>query len=319
MSLPTRSGIFGAVLCVIFLWIGSARLLVAAETINGHAPMAGVNDSEVADFFAAMPDPNVGRDFIESPYRDSEERYHWKGLLLESLEFNVIENSWRIASDDQIRDLLATKPYWHDYFASLRQFNMRRWNDGDSFVVNYVGHPLQGAVSGYIQIQNDPTGRMLEISASREYWRSRGLAFLWATLYSTQSEIGPVGEAAIGNEGGWTYPRGVTCYRPCSQFKPGVGTYTNNTGWVDFIITPVVGTLWILAEDTLDRFVSDPYQRHDTTFRLGYPKILRASLSPARSFANVMRGQKPWYRDWQPQITPYFAGFRIIQSEDRIE
>ncbi len=72
----------------------------------------------------------------------SEEGYHWKGLLVQSLEFNVVENSWRIASDSQIRSMIGNKPFWHDYSASLKQFNMRRWNDGDDFLVNYVGHSL---------------------------------------------------------------------------------------------------------------------------------------------------------------------------------
>ncbi len=248
-----------------------------------------------------------------------EERYHWRGLFLQSLEFNVIENTFRIASDDQIRSQLANKPYWHDYAASLKQFNMRRWNDGDDFLVNYVGHSLQGAVAGYIQIQNDPNGRNLEIGKSKAYWKSRALAMLWATIYSTQSEIGPLGEAAIGNEGGWTYPRGLGCQKPCTRFKPGVDTYTNNTGWVDFIITPVVGTLWIIAEDTMDRFVADRYQASDTAYRLGYPKIVRAALTPARSFANVLAGEKPWHREWQHMGTPYFSGFRISQSDEQIE
>ncbi len=65
-------------------------------------------------------------------------------------------------------------------------------NDGDSFVVNYVGHSLQGAVSSYIEIQNDPVARNLEISSSPEYWKSRLMGLLWATVYSTQSEIGPI-------------------------------------------------------------------------------------------------------------------------------
>lgn len=180
-----------------------------------------------------------------------EERYHWKGLLIQSLEFNAIENSVRLASDDQIRIFLVNKPFWHDYAASLKQFNIRRWNDGDDFLVNYIGHPLEGAVAGYIEIQNDPKARMLEISGNREYWKSRGMARLWATVFSTQSEIGPLGEAGIGNEGGWTYPK-LKCTRPCPQYKPGITHYTNNTGWADFIVTPTVGMLWVLMEDMLD-------------------------------------------------------------------
>jgi hypothetical protein len=81
-----------------------------------------------------------------------DEGYHWGGLIGQSLLFSIVENGFRAASDDQIRSLVATKPFWHDYVASMRHFNMGRWNDGDDFLVNYVGHPMQGAVSGYIPV-----------------------------------------------------------------------------------------------------------------------------------------------------------------------
>ena len=108
---------------------------------------------------------------LDEPWR--YEKYHWRGLIAQSLFFNAIETSFRLANDDQIRYLVARKPFWHDYFASMRQYNMHRWNDGDEFLVNYIGHPMQGAVAGYIEIQNDPTGRQQELSATRDYWMSR--------------------------------------------------------------------------------------------------------------------------------------------------
>jgi hypothetical protein len=222
------------------------------------------------------------------------EGYHWSGLIAQSLFFSFIESGFRAASDDQIRSLLATKPFWHDYVASMRHFNMRRWNDGDSFLVNYVGHPMQGAVSGFIEIQNDPTGREQEVSATRAYWMSRFKAFLWATAYSTHSEISPLGEAGIGNEGGWTYP--IHCNTHSGE-PDNCTKYTNNTGWVDFIITPTVGSLWLLAEDTLDRFVSDRVQGGNRSRNL--PKILRGTLNPSRTMANAVRFKAPWYRDFQ--------------------
>jgi hypothetical protein len=253
------------------------------------------------------------------PEPEQPERYHWRGLFAQSLFFNAIESSFRIASDDQIRYLLATKPFWHDYFASMNQFNMRRWNDGDEFLVNYVGHPMQGSVSSYIEIQNDPVGRKQEISATSEYWTSRFKGFLWATVYSTHSEISPLGEAGIGNEGGWTYPI-ADCHRPCPTFKPGVTKYTNNTGWVDFIITPTVGTLWVLAEDTIDRYISDRIQGDDRSHIL--PKIIRGSLNPSRTMANFLRLKKPWYRDFQegePSWHPSHGIHMLPSDEDRAQ
>jgi hypothetical protein len=228
-------------------------------------------------------------------YRVDAGHYDWRGLLAQSLFFNVVENSFRAASDDQIRLMLAKKPLWHDYFASTKQFNMRRWNDGDDFLVNYVGHPLQGSVADFIFIQNDPVGRQLEISSNPLYWKSRFHAFLWSLAYSTHSEISFLGEAGIGNEGGWTYP--IRCKTAgCPQWHPG-WHYTNNTGWVDFTITPTVGFLWMLAEDSLDRFVSDHFQGGDR-FNLGLA-FMRGAVNPSRTFANLMRLHAPWYRDFQ--------------------
>jgi hypothetical protein len=211
----------------------------------------------------------------------------------------MLQNATRIMTADQKdRHLLLNKPFWSDYWASLQQFNMRRWNDGDSIKVNYIGHPMQGAISGYIQIQNDPRGRMLRISRDPRYWKSRYHAFLWELVYSTQWEIGPLGETAIFNQGGFTYPIRCSKHPGTSNYcENPTSTYTNNTGWVDFIITPIVGTLWLLGEDTIDRYISDPLvERHPNAF--GY-KVMRASLNPPRSLANMLRGRFPWWRDYE--------------------
>ncbi len=228
------------------------------------------------------------------------ERFHWKGLILQSVAFDLISNVTRVMTADQIdRHILLNKPFWSDYWASLGQYNMRRWNDGDSFQVNYIGHPLEGAVAGYLEIQNDPRGRGLRISRDPEYWHSRFRAFLWSIVYSTQFEIGPLGEAAIFKQGGFTYP--INCAKHPGQ--PGIpctspnAEYTNNTGWVDFIITPTAGALWLVGEDTIDRYITDPLlQHHPNSFGFN---LIRAGLNPPRSVANMLRGQYPWYRDYE--------------------
>jgi len=252
------------------------------------------------------------------PSQDSPkpERYHWRGLLAQSLLFNAIESSVRIASDSQIRTLLFHKPFWHDYVAAMGQYNMRRWSDGDSFVVNDVGHPMQGAVSGYIEIQNDPQGRELRLGMNHEYWKSRFKAFLWATVYSTHSEISPLGEAGIGNQGGWTYP--INCSNPCTNPEPRVVKYTNNTGWTDFIITPTVGVLWILAEDWLDLHVSDRVAGGNESRWAN--KIIRGTLNPSRTAANFMRGKLPWYRDFQhpAELRRRGSGIHMLRSDEEI-
>lgn len=239
------------------------------------------------------------------------EGYHWKGLLWQSFGFFGAENSWRLMTDPFFRKLTADYPYWHDYLASLKQWNMGRWSDGDDFVVAYVGHPMQGAVTSFIAIQNDPHARYLEISATKAYWKSRFWGFMWANAYSVDQKVGPLGEAALGSEGGYTYVIG--CPAPCPSYNPAVDKVTNNTGWVKFITTPVVGGLWGLAEDFLDRYVSDPIQENhpDRVF----PKILRGSLNPTRTAANLLRGKNPWYRDWQHPADPNLVGSGNVHFE----
>ncbi|WP_035354450.1 hypothetical protein [Edaphobacter aggregans] len=266
------------------------RLVFNAETaiamqnaMRTRLPASKSNSNDAAELALAL----------DEPWR--YERYHWSGLIAQSLFFSAIEASVRMASDDQIRRLVARKPFWHDYFASLRQFNMGRWNDGDNFLVNYVGHPMQGAVAAYIEIQNDPTGRQQQISATHDYWMSRFKGFLWSTAFSVQSELSPFGEAGIGNEGGWTYP--INCHRPCARWNAKTMKSTNNTGWVDFIITPTVGMLWLMAEDTIDRYITGRIQGDRRS--AAFPLILRGALNPSRTFANALRFKTPWYRDFQ--------------------
>lgn len=226
------------------------------------------------------------------------ERYHLKMMLWQSLAFTGVEDTYRLVTDSYFRHLLADQPFWQDYKASMGQWNMGRWWDGDDFLVDDIGHPMEGGVSSFIEIQNSPRQRDLRIGFTHEYWRSRFLGMMWATVFSTQQKIGPLGEAALGNDGGYTYP--LNCPVPCKSYKPG-DKYTNNTGWTDFIITPTVGTVWVLLEDFLDLEVSDRIQGDN--MNAVFPKIVRGALNPCRTMANFMRWRKPWYRDFQHETS----------------
>ncbi len=224
----------------------------------------------------------------------SKGRLHWRPALWQSLEFLVVEQTFRISDDSYARHLLIHKPFWHDYLASANDFDMDRWGDGDNFLVNYVGHPMEGAVAGDIFLQNDPRGRTARFGRNSAYWGSRLEAMAWAAVYSAYFEIGPfLSEAAIGNEGGYTYVPACGLY-PCQE-KPGVHykPHTNNTGWVDYVITPVVGMGWIVAEDALEREFVDRIAKDSPAFKY---KVLRGALAPSLSFANILAGKWPWYR-----------------------
>ena len=230
--------------------------------------------------------------------QDRGEGYQWRGLIWQTVEFNLAENGFRVASDSTMRDLLAHKPFWHDFLSSMQQWNLRRWSDGDDFLVDDVGHPMQGAVSAYIEMQNSPSDSRIEWG-DPGYLQSRFKGFLWATMFSTNEKIGPTGEAGVGNDGGFTYGNNCDYHCTSADFGPGTGytKYTNNTGWTDLVITPTVGMLWVLAEDVLDKDVSD---RLTTAYpEAQWVKVVRGGLNPTRTFANALRWRTPWYRDFQ--------------------
>ena len=241
-----------------------------------------------------------------------DEKIHWAPILKQSLGFLVLEHAFRLANDRYARHLLWHKPFWEDYVDSLQHFDMGRWGDGDDFLVNYIGHPLEGAVTGDIFIQNDPHGRSERFGKSGAYWKSRFRAMLYAAAYSAYFEVGPVlSEAALGNEGGYTYvPKcGLApCSIPGRKLKPP----TNNTGWVDFVVTPTVGMGWIVLEDAIEAKIVDPLAGDSQSLTW---KIVRGSLAPSRTMSNFLQGKLPWYRPWLYENATGRAGNLIVKSE----
>jgi hypothetical protein len=271
------------------------------------------------DLFSACPTVPPKKDSISStdfhllsvkpilPAPRPSERFHWKAALWQSFGFLVVGHAFRLANDGGARYLLFHKPFWQDYWASTDNFHMSRWGDGDSFLVNYIGHPMEGAVAGDIFLNNDPKGRSARFGKSSTYWYSRLKAMAWATVFEAYFEVGPVlSEAAIGNEGGYTYVPGCGLY-PCDKypgkhFKPP----TNNTGWVDFVITPTVGMGWIVLEDAIEREVVDRIAKDSPALKY---KILRGSLAPSHTFANMFAGKMPWFRyPAEDSFTQTFGG-----------
>ncbi len=57
---------------------------------------------------------------------------------------------------------------------------------------------MEGAVAGFIEIQNDRRYRKLEFG-DNNYWKSRLRATAYAFAFSTQFEVGPISEASLGN------------------------------------------------------------------------------------------------------------------------
>lgn len=196
------------------------------------------------------------------------EGFNWTGAVKQSLMFLAVQHSYAV-TQPKTRDALKG-PFFRDYFRSVRA--LHGWDDGGRFFTNYIAHPMQGAFLGFIQVQNDPKGRHRRVGNTKEYWKSRAKALAWSAAWSTQFEIGPLSQASIGNVG-----------------LKGKQTY------IDIVVTPTIGTAWLVAEDLMDQYVTRPLERK---FTGRYVRIFaRMLLNPVRTMANLFRFEKPWYRD----------------------
>ena len=197
-----------------------------------------------------------------------EEGFNWRAAIGQSLLFLSIQHGYAF-TQPKTREALKGK-FFKDYVDSVK--SLHGWADGGRFFTNYIAHPLQGALTGFIQIQNDSNGKRQRFGSSPDYWKSRLKAFGWSAAWSLQFEIGPISQASIGNVG-----------------LKGKQTY------VDIVMTPVGGTAMIIAEDMLDRFVMEKIEQRTNNF---YVIIFsRMLLSPGRTFANILRFKTPWFRD----------------------
>jgi hypothetical protein len=195
--------------------------------------------------------------------------FEWTPALRQSITFLTIQQGFRIVTQADTRTSLKG-PYFRDWLKSVS--NLSGWDDGDEFTANYVGHPMEGAIAGYIYVQNHRDFRKKQFGQS-EYWKSRLRALAWSSIYSTNCELGPLGDGAVGN----------------------VGKQHGTKGAVDLVVTPTLGMAWMVTEDVLDRHL---IARLENRWRNPAARLLvRSWLNPSRSMANVLRGHWPWYRD----------------------
>lgn len=216
-----------------------------------------------------------GTPLIEST-APSKKGIDWSALLLQSASFLAVEQGYRLMTQPGTRKALKGK-FFDDWFESVKA--TKGWGDGDDFMTNYIGHPMQGAVVSYIFVHNDPRGRDQVFGWNSAYWKSRLKATAWNALYSTQFELGPVGEASIGNVGHFG---------------------KSQSGAVDLVVTPLAGLGWQVGEDALDKHLVVRMERW--TSNPVALVFIRSFLNPTRSFANAMRFRVPWSRDTRPGL-----------------
>lgn len=248
------------------------------------------------------------------------EKFQFKSAFIQTFNENLFFQVWRVAFDPGLRYNLWHKPFIHDWGASYCCYDMSRWSDGDNFIVNDVGHPMEGGVFARSFLINSPRSQVA-IGKNSRYWTSRLKAMAWAAAWSTQLEIGPISETDIGNQGGFTYVPGcgtsLSCLNNPKYHKPS----TNNTGWTDFVVTPTVGLLWVLGEDTIDKYIVTPIA---VNHRILGGRVLRSALEPTRSFAAIFAGKFPWElpsaeTNFAPNPKSHFPNVDFNEGRPRID
>jgi hypothetical protein len=201
-----------------------------------------------------------------------------------------VEHGFRLATEADTRSSLKG-PFLNDWGNAIG--NMHGWTDGDPWVVNYVGHPMEGVVANYIWINNDPEYKDVRFGKSRRYWISRLRSAAFGFVYSAEFEIGPISEASIGN---------VQSKYPAQ-------------GFVDWVITPGLGFGLVLLQDALDRYVVEKFE--DRYQNAVARALLRSFIVPSRTLANTVGFRQPWARDNRAGVRAYRAGDPSLRYIDK--
>lgn len=208
-------------------------------------------------------------------------RVHWGHLTLTTTLFNAFEDAGNLYTGYWYREETTKGDWWDRYINSASDWVWNRWPDYNPFLDDYVGHPMMGAITNDLWIQDDPKSMTVGPSNTWPYWRRMLRAGAFSTAYSFWWKLGPTGEASIGHNGDHAEPYGN-------------GHISNETGWVELVTTPVGGALWTMGEDVLDKHVVAPVEGDG---RNPFALLGLSFLEPAHATANIFRFRPPWYRD----------------------
>jgi hypothetical protein len=237
-------------------------------------------DAAADDESSPQPGADQTTTVPPAPRRGFNERegVRWGTLMRDSAVFLGVQQGFRLATEEGTREALKG-PFFSDWGNAIGA--MHGWADKDPFYVNYIGHPLMGAVSNYIWINNDPEYQLVEFGTSRRYWMSRLRSAAFGFVFSTVFEIGPASEASIGN---------VQSKYPAQ-------------GFVDWVITPTLGFALVIGEDALDRYLVVRFEdKHKNAFMRA---MVRSWAAPDRTFANILRFKQPWARENRVGVKAY--------------
>jgi hypothetical protein len=218
-------------------------------------------------------------------------KVEWGGLFKDTFAFLAVMHGFRFATEPATRQAIAENHLFKGYFDAVG--NLHGFADGDPFYVNYLGHPMQGSVTGFIWANHDNAYKDVYFGRDRRYWKEKLRGAAYSYLFSVQFEIGPISEASIGN---------IQSYYPAF-------------GFVDHVITPAVGLGWEIAEDSIDRYVVRGIEGRTNNRYIRF--LARGLLNPSRSFANMMDGKPPWHRTNRPGVSMENSGLYYNSLEPK--
>jgi hypothetical protein len=209
----------------------------------------------------------IGIKTPEPPQPDT--RIHWYAANKEALLSTGIMHVFNLWTEAGTRDALYG-PWFQNWMHSVSE--LRGWSDSDQFMAPYAGHPIQGSIFGYILRHNDPKYQDVQWGDGRDYFISLLRSMGFSAIWHTQWKIGPASEASIGN---------VMLHA--------------SPGFITLVDTPTLGTVTMIGEDVLDRYLIMGLENRTANRPLIV--LARCFLNPGRSFANLMAFKQPWNRD----------------------
>jgi len=288
------------VACGIFLLAGGPFSLAQDEGAVRSAEVANLPDAPTpvepaaagaagdsgSVIVARMPEERVPAEDCSLDTTHARQcRVHWHQLIISTTLFNAFEDAGNLYTGYWYRWETTHGDWFDRWIDSAADWRWNVWNDANPVLDDYVGHPMMGAITNDVWIQNDPKSVRVEPSNTWPYWRRLLRAGAFSAAYSFWWKLGPAGEASIGHNGDHYYYD--------NSYKNGT-ELTNETGWVTLVTTPVGGVLWTMGEDEMDRHVVAPAEGAG---RNPFGMLGLSFLEPAHATANILRFRPPWYRD----------------------
>jgi hypothetical protein len=218
-----------------------------------------------------------------------QSKVQWGSLFKHEFVFLSVMHSYRVATEPGTLQGVE-KSTLGGYFKDLGA--LHGWSDGDTYYETYLGHPIQGAVAGYMWVHHDPKFRLVEFGQSRAYWMSRLRAYGWMFAEIEQFKVGVLSEATIGQ----------------------IDRYCCAYGLNDHVVTNL-GIVWVVGGDAIDRYVVRKIEDHTTSVPLRI--IARVGLNPPLGMANLMDFNYPWRRENRPGVKDYRGETYVVPDSER--